>query len=507
MEDFINSITTTIGPMLLRLLGALLVLLIGWIIARVIANIVRRLLGATNLDNRVAEWAGGDNVPNVEEGISKIVYYLLMVLVLIAFFQVLGLTIITEPLNALLNVVLSFVPQLLAAGILVIAAWIVATILRGLTRKLLETISLDKRLDEQGVPSIAKALSEAVYWLVWLLFLPPILGALGLQSLVTPLSNMFDQVLAYVPKVFAAAVILVIGWFVARIVQRVVTSFLAALGADGFAERVGLTRVMGKQTLSNLLGLVVFIIILIPVIVAALDALEFQSLTEPITGMLNGILGAIPSIIAAFAILVVATVVGRLIGDFVAQLLEGFGFDNILVTIGLTKEPVTAGRLTPSRLVGYLVLVAIILLAVTSATSLLNFPELTLIVTQVISFTWNIIIGLIIFGIGLWLANLIATAIENSSLQQKRLAALFARVAVVTLATAMALGQMGLAESIVNLAFGLILGAVAVAVALAFGLGGREIAGRELQGWVNTMHEEAALDAADSAETTADDAV
>jgi hypothetical protein len=51
----------------------------------------------------------------------------------------------------------------------------------------------------------------------------------------------------------------------------------------------------------------------------------------------------------------------------------------------------------------------------------------------------------------------------------------------------MALRQMGLASEIINLAFGLLIGAIAVAVALAFGLGGREIAARELSGWVESV--------------------
>jgi hypothetical protein len=62
-----------------------------------------------------------------------------------------------------------------------------------------------------------------------------------------------------------------------------------------------------------------------------------------------------------------------------------------------------------------------------------------------------------------------------------------ARVSILVLAGAMALGQMGVASDIINLAFGLLIGAIAVAVALAFGLGGREIAGRELDKWLDSV--------------------
>jgi hypothetical protein len=146
-------------------------------------------------------------------------------------------------------------------------------------------------------------------------------------------------------------------------------------------------------------------------------------------------------------------------------------------------------------------MVAIVLLATLSATSLLNFPALTLVVSQFIDFAWNVLLGLLIFGVGLWLAGLIANAIEATGMQQKRLAAIFARVAVIVFATSMALGQMGLADSIVNLAFGLTLGAVAVAAAIAFGLGGREIAGQELKSLVNALHQEGEANTPDSGQT------
>jgi hypothetical protein len=294
----------------------------------------------------------------------------------------------------------------------------------------------------------------------------------------------------------------VVGWFVAKIIQRIVTSFLAAVGTDDFSERIGLNKALGKQTLSNLLGLILFILILLPVVIAGLEALGLDSLTAPLSAMLESAFNAIPAILAAFVILVGAYIIGKLVGDLAASLLEGLGFDNILVTLGLSKEPVE-GRTTPSQIAGTVTMIAIVLLAALSASSLLGFPALTLVITHFVGFAWNIIIGLMIFGIGLWLAGLVAGAIETSDLSQSRLVALFARVAVVTLATAMALGQMGLADSIVNLAFGLTLGAVAVAIALAFGLGGREIAGRELEGWVAAMHEEEAPSAPELGETEA----
>ena len=74
---------------------------------------------------------------------------------------------------------------------------------------------------------------------------------------------------------------------------------------------------------------------------------------------------------------------------------------------------------------------------------------------------------------------------RSSGATQSNLLALTARISIIVLAGAMALRQMGLANEIINLVFGLLLGAVAAA--LAFGLGGRDVAGRTIEDWAKSL--------------------
>jgi hypothetical protein len=92
-----------------------------------------------------------------------------------------------------------------------------------------------------------------------------------------------------------------------------------------------------------------------------------------------------------------------------------------------------------------------------------------------------------VFGIGLFLANLAAETVRASQAAQSGLLAVAARISIIILAGAIALRQMGLANEIIELAFGLLLGSVAVAVALAFGLGGRDIAAMQIESWRNSL--------------------
>jgi hypothetical protein len=493
-QVFLEQMAQLVGGYIPNLIAALVILVVGWLVALIISAIVRGALRRTTLDNRLARWIMGKETAEgveVERQIARGVYYLIMLFVLIAFFQTLGLTLITEPLNQLLIQVFQYAPRLLGAGLLLLIAWIVASVLKFALSRVLSAAKIDERLgssaaleEEKRVP-LAQTLGNAVYWLVFLLFLPAVLSALELEGLLQPVQGMLNQILGFLPNIFAAGLILAVGWFVARIVQQIVTNLLAAIGAD----QLRLAPVLGERRLSGLLGLVVYVLILIPVLIAALNALALEAITQPASNMLNVILEALPAIFAATLVVVIAYVVGRVVAGLIANLLTGVGFNAILARLGLGKEP-AEGERTPSEIVGYLVLVAIMLFAAIEASRLLGFVLLADLVTEFTAFAGQVILGLIIFAIGLYLANLAAKTVQASGAAQAGLLALAARVSILVLAGAMALRQMGLANEIINLAFGLLLGAIAVALALAFGLGGRELAAREVEGWLQSIKSE-----------------
>ncbi|MFQ5931752.1 MAG: mechanosensitive ion channel [Nitrospiraceae bacterium] len=495
MEEMWRQITQLVGAYIPKLLGALAILIVGWLVAVGVGTGVRGGLRRTGLGNRLAGWIGGDEgaeAIEVEAWIGKVVQYSIMLFVLVAFFQALGLTLITEPLNRLLSQVFEFAPQILGAGLLLLIAWIVATVLRLLIARALTAARLDDRLGSQvgleearRVP-LTKSLADAVYWLVFLLFLPAILGALALEGLLGPVQDMMNQILRFLPNLFAAGLILGVGWLIARIVQRIVTNLLVAVGADQLSERMGLAPVLGTQRLSGVLGQVVYILILIPVLIAALNGLALEAITRPASNMLNVILEAIPAIFASGLLVALAYMVGRVLSGLIANLLTGVGFNALMARVGLARETAEEKR-TPAAIVGYLVLVAIMLFATIEAFRLLGFETVGDLVAQFMVFASHILLGLLIFGIGLYLAHVASKTVLASEAAQAGLLAMAARVSIVILAGAMALRQMGLANEIINLTFGLLLGAVAVAVAIAFGLGGRDIAARQLGDWIQAI--------------------
>ena len=494
MEKLLEHSTQVLGSYIPRLIGALAILVIGWILALIVASIVQNLLKRTTVDNRLASWIseeGRTREIGIEKGISRAVFYLLMIFVLIGFFEALGITLVTAPLNGLLNRIFQFAPQLLAALVLIVIAWIVAKVMRLLVSRALSAMKIDERLgsragiEKQSLP-LAKTFSDAIYWLVFLLFLPAVLSTLELEGLLRPVQDMTNKILDFLPNIVTAGLIFFAGWLVARVVQRIVSSLLEAVGTEHLSARVGMSTVLGKQKLSGVLGLIVYIVILIPILIASLNALQLEALTQPASKMLEMILLALPRIFAAGIIVVIAYVVGRLIAGLVSNLLAGIGLDGLLARLGIGKD-LSEKAWMPSTVAGYLVLICVMFFAVIEASNQLGFSTLSGLMAQLMVLVSHIALGLIIFALGLFLSMFVSKAILGTSVVQAHLLAVCARIGIVVLAAAMGLRQMGLANEIVNLAFGLIVGAIALGVAIALGLGGREIAAREMDAWVQSL--------------------
>lgn len=494
MDTIIQQITQLTGSYVPRVLGALVIIIIGWIIALLIASAIRKLLHRVPLDSRIAQWLSTgeqDRTLELEKGIARVLFYIIMLFVCVAAFQALGITLITEPINSLLTELFKFTPQLIGALALVIVAWIVAKLLKLLVLRILAASRLEERLNdktglEAGKLHVTQTLAEVVFWLVLLLFLPAILSTLKLEGLLRPVQEMMTKILLFIPNILTATIIVLVGWLVARITQRIVTSLFEAIGADRLSERVGLASALGSKKLSGVLGITVYVLILLPIMIAALNALQLDSVTQPASRMLEIIMTAIPNVFAAVLILTFSYIIGRIVAEVTANLLEGGGFNGVAAKMGISFKQ-GEGAWSPSTLVGKLVFIAIMLFAAIEAAAQLKFHIVSELFAQFSVLAGHVLLGVVIFAIGLYLASLAATAIKSTSIAQANFLAGAARSAILVFAGAMALRQMGLANEIINLTFGLSFGAIAAAVAIAFGFGGKETAGRELQTWVDSL--------------------
>jgi hypothetical protein len=416
-----------------------------------------------------------------------------------------------------------YLPRLLLAIALAVIAWLVATIVRTIVNRALSKTRVDEKLSQNAdMKPLSQSMGNVAYWLVLLLFLPAIVGALQIEGLMGPLTGMTSSLLGILPNLFAAILIAGVGWLIAKAVRGLVSNLLATTGIDRFSESHPDTRGM---KLSDLGGTLAFVLVIVPTLIAALDALRIEAISAPLTRMLDIFLQAIPNLLAAAAILVLAWFIGRFVAGLVERLLANLGFDRLPGRVGLghafeddpgasaaqaafvstpatggpsdamaqVPEPTptstaaaarSAGGMRVSALGGKLALFFIMLFATVEAAALLGFAGINDLLEQFIAFGADVLLGLVILAVGYWLADVAARAIERANPEARGMARI-ARVAILGLVIAMGLRAMGVADDIVNLAFGLVLGAVAVATALAFGLGGRDAAGKLAQRWAD----------------------
>lgn len=467
---------------------ALFVLLVGWFIAKAIEKAVLKGLRKTNLDDKVFPNRANRKYSS-EKIISKIIYYLLMVFVFILFFNLLDLDIIASPLVGMFSSIMGAVPSILKAALILLVAWLIATGLSMLIRKSGSTLRVHEKMrkwnitDDKVQPaSLMDQVAKIVFYLTLLLFLPAVLGALNLNGIAGPFTGMVESILSFLPKLLAAALILLVGWFIAKIVRDIVTNFLQAIGSEKLTAKLGLTRLLAGTSLASVIGTVVFVLILIPTVIAALERLDIEGISDPAIAMLNDVLTMLPNIAVAIFLVLIGVWLGKWVRKFISTLLERVGFNSYFSAMGLNK-PATAGNGSSiSQVIGYVSQVIIVLLFVVQALNILGLEFMVTLATAVIAYLPHVIAALVILGVGLWLGSLVKKLL-STILQgpHYKFLSTVAQVAIIAISVFMALDQLGLAASIVNAAFILTLGALALAFGLSFGLGGKDFAAKYLQ--------------------------
>jgi hypothetical protein len=286
---------------------------------------------------------------------------------------------------------------------------------------------------------------------------------------------------------------------VARIVKRLIETSLIAINLDGLMARIGIGDTGGtvptppeavppgaapgatRASLARAAGVLIYALIIIPIAISAVGILRIETISGPATAMLNQILIAIPNVFKAALWIGIAFIGARFLKTFIEAILPPTGFDQALLSMGIL--PANA---RPSRIVANIAMIAIILAASIEAARQLGGDEIAIFLAQVTALGGKVIFGTLIIVAGIFLARIIATLV-GSGTGEGGYAQTIVRYAIIALFTAIGLTFMGLADQIVMMAFGLILGSAAIATALAFGLGGRDAAARILERWAGEV--------------------
>ena len=381
-------------------------------------------------------------------------------------------------------------PKVLIALLIIVATWLVARAVKwALQRAIARTPALQKHTPGTQNETVGHQLGTIAKLIIWLVGIMAALQFLGVGQILAPINALTLSIFEFLPRLIGAGLIFFIGLIVARIVRQLVETLLNAAHVDGLLSRIGISdggtsapdsaatpsTPTARASLARAAGILVFALIIIPVSIAALQVLGIAAISDPAINMLNQILAAIPRVLAAALWIGIAFIAAKFLKSIIEAVLPPTGFDQAIRSTGVV--PATT---TPSRVVGNIAMVAIILIASIEAAKQLGGGTIAVFLAQVTELGGKVIFGTLIIVAGIFLARIIS-GLVGSSTGEGGFGQTIVRYAIIALFTAIGLTFMGLADVIVMMAFGLILGSAAVAAALAFGLGGRDAAARVLE--------------------------
>ena len=293
---------------------AIVVLVITWVLAKGAKWAFAKLVDAVPFFRR----ATGSGA-SLGESLGKIVGLLIWLFGLLIVLTVLGLGSVAGPIDTLLNNVMAFIPRLVGAGLIFFIGLMVARIVRDLIVTSLRTLDFDKWANRGGVDTmtgntaITSTIGTIVYALIVVFVSILALDALDLESVSGPASNMLQLIFDAIPRIIGAALLLGLGYLIARFVAQLLIEILPGLGVD---RAVASTELLpGGTTASNVIARVTQIAIVLFFAIAATRLLGFPELTRILDQVLE--LGG-RVIFGAVVILF-----GFLIANMLARLIAG----------------------------------------------------------------------------------------------------------------------------------------------------------------------------------------
>lgn len=354
-------------------------------------------------------------------------------------------------------------------------AFLVAILAQVIVVGLLKLLKLDKKFDKWGINEgrVGTSLSligKLVFLVVFLLFLPPALNALGLSSVAGPLSGIASSIVSYLPNLLGAGILLYVGILLAMIIGQLLAVLLSKTKIDNI-----ITRNENKKAvlLSDVIVKIVVSVIILITVVQALTVLNIDAISIPALQIINAIFSAVPSIILAAVVICVGLLVANIACGLLSNLLVAVNLD------GIATKVLPSLKVSATKIAVNIVKTLIIIFVVAQGVEVLGLAILSAIVASIVAYIPLVVKSAVIAAVAFIGASLLENLIVKSNEKAAGVAKIV-KIAVYVLAGFMILSQLEIASAIIDTAFVVTLGAVAVAFALAFGLGGKDFAKKTL---------------------------
>ncbi|MGX7074590.1 mechanosensitive ion channel [Globicatella sanguinis] len=389
-------------------------------------------------------------------------------------------------INELFNKIYSALPGLLGAALLLVIALFMAFLTKKLTTKGLDKVEFDSKLQKWGMAKndeesniFIETIGSLVYFVTILLFTPFIFTGLNLSGVADPVIIMLDKFWDFIPNLLVSVMIIIIGSYLCKFIKKLSRNLFEGIDVDRWYRKLigqqETAEFVTETRLADVLSSIIYVLIYIPIITVALQILGVSTISDPIVSVLNQIVSVIPNVLAAVVLVIIGNFIAKLVTDLIESMLKTSGIDKYSQYLNFKGET----SILISNVSAQIIQAVLMIFFLVEAISVLQLDVLNSIGNSIIAYLPAVVSSVIILAVGIIGGNVLATFLAKVS--GSKLFGEFIRYGVIIFAVFMTLDQLKFAQTIVNTSFTMLLGAFAVAFALAFGLGGRDFAAKQLE--------------------------
>lgn len=387
------------------------------------------------------------------------------------------------------------IPRAFLALVMLVLALLVSFFLKRLAINGLNKINFKQKVIDWGIAkneeegkTYVETFGSVVYFIVFLFFLPSILVGLNIGGVMNPIINALETAFGYIPNVILAVLILIVGAYFCSFIRKLVKNILSGLNIDKWYLKLTKQKSLSddnEHQIADVIATITYVLIYVPILTVALETLAITSISEPIINVLNQIMSAIPKIVAAVVMLTIGGFIAKLVGDLLESLVSTTGIDRFSNYLNVRQEK---SDVVISEILGNITKIVLMIFFLVEAVNMLGLEVLNAIGASVIGYLPFVLSALVILGIVLIGSNVLA--ILTTTATGDKFSGQAIRYLVIALGVFMILEQLQIAQTIVNAGFIIILSSLGITIALAFGLGGREFARKQLEKLDQAMTEE-----------------
>lgn len=299
-------------------------------------------------------------------------------------------------------------------------------------------------------------------------------GILIKETRMEDFSNFWNKLWSNVPDIIIAVLVLVAAFVVAAIARWLVVKVVKSIGLERGMIKAGTDKKSAEKTI-RFIGKLVYLIVFLLFVPGIFEKLGLNNVATPLVSMMNILTQYLPNIVGALVVMVIGLFLAKIIKELLAPVLRRMKLNEWLAKIGVDTEKIKVVDILATT-----VYIIVVVLFAVEAISILKLEILTKMgngIVEYLPFALSaVLVILIAFLLGSWVET---TLVKKFSVS--KFTAMVARVAIIITGGFMALSQLGVASTLVNGTYMIVVGALGVAFAIAFGIGGRDFAAHSMK--------------------------